>query len=45
MILKHTLSDVPPEMPDAVEGVESERRSQYYLGGIFDRFRKSRDYL
>ena len=32
-------------MPDAVEGVESERRCQYDLGGILDCLGKPRDDL
>jgi len=30
-------------MPDAIQSMESERRSQYDLGGIHNRFRKPRD--
>ena len=39
----HTLSNIPPEMPDAIESMESERRRQDDLGGILDCLRESRD--
>lgn len=38
---RHTLSDIPSEMPDPIEGVESERRRQDGLGGVLDCLRKS----
>ena len=43
--LGRTLSDIPAEVPNAIESVESERCGQNDLGRILDRLRKSRDYL
>jgi hypothetical protein len=40
--LKRTLPSIPPEMPDAIESMESERRCQNDLGGVLERFRESR---
>jgi len=42
---RHTLSDIPTEVPNTIESVESERCSQNDLGGILGCFGKPRDEL
>ena len=41
VVFRRTLSSIPTEVPDAIEGVESKRGGQNDLGRIFERFGKT----